>query len=96
MLTMMVLVGTGWAVTPAGQITIESQCHEEAENYGIPPEQLNDYVDSCILSRSGLLPSFPQDVSSEFPPPEEAVIGEPPTEEPGQPELIPEQGGEIQ
>ena len=32
------------------------ECRQEAESYGIPPEQFQDYVDGCVLSRGGHLP----------------------------------------
>lgn len=85
-----------WAITPEDRLSIESECHEEAETYGIPQEQLSDYVDGCMMSRGALVPSFPQTDTSEFAPGEEATMEEPPVEEPGQPELLPEQGSEIQ
>jgi hypothetical protein len=29
------------------------ECRQEAEEYGIPPEQMEDYISGCILSRGG-------------------------------------------
>ena len=30
-----------------------TECRQEAELYGVPPEQFDDYVDGCVLSRGG-------------------------------------------
>ena len=32
---------------------VDAECRQEAEEYGIPPEQLDDYVTGCVLSRGG-------------------------------------------
>jgi hypothetical protein len=32
---------------------VDAECRQEAEDYGIPPEQLDDYITGCILSRGG-------------------------------------------
>ena len=32
---------------------VDAECRQEAEDYGIPPEQLEDYITGCILSRGG-------------------------------------------
>jgi hypothetical protein len=33
---------------------IESQCRREAQDYGIVPEQIEDYVNSCVLAYGGM------------------------------------------
>jgi hypothetical protein len=33
--------------------SVESECRQEAGDYGIPPEQLEEYVTGCVLSRGG-------------------------------------------
>lgn len=65
------LVTTVPAVSPEDQVGIESRCREEAETYGIPPEQMADYVDGCILSMGGYLSYPPQDSATEFAAPTE-------------------------
>jgi hypothetical protein len=50
-----VLVVTGLPV----QADVDAECRQEAEDYGIPPEQLDDYVTGCILSRGGNYPQEP-------------------------------------
>ena len=32
---------------------LEQECRQEAEDYGIAPEQLEDYISGCVLSRGG-------------------------------------------
>jgi hypothetical protein len=32
---------------------LEQECRQEAEDYGIAPEQLDDYISGCVLSRGG-------------------------------------------
>jgi len=32
---------------------VAAECRQEAEEYGIPPEQMEDYVTGCVLSRGG-------------------------------------------
>ena len=48
------LAGAGMTVAslpvPAG---VDEECRQEAEDYGIPPEQMDDYVTGCVLSRGG-------------------------------------------
>ncbi len=53
-LLLSLLAGAGMAVVclpvPA---SVDAECRQEAEEYGIPPEQLEDYVTGCVLSRGG-------------------------------------------
>jgi len=35
------------------QAGISEECRQEAQDYGIPPEQLEDYVSGCVSSRGG-------------------------------------------
>jgi hypothetical protein len=32
---------------------VDAECRQEAEEYAIPPEQMDDYVTGCVLSRGG-------------------------------------------
>jgi hypothetical protein len=43
------------------QTEILAQCRQEVADYGIPPEQEAEYVDGCVLSKGGYLPSAQQD-----------------------------------
>jgi len=43
-----------------------AECRKEAELYGIPPEQFEEYVDGCVLSRGGYL--APEPDAGETPP----------------------------
>lgn len=33
---------------------IQSQCRREAQDYGVEPEQVEDYVNSCVLAYGGM------------------------------------------
>lgn len=41
----------------AGPVTAAAdtaaECRQEVQDYGIPPEQAQDYIDGCLLSRGG-------------------------------------------
>jgi len=52
----------------------ETDCRQEAEEYGIPPEQLEDYVDGCILSRGG--DDSPEPVVEDYNAPEEGEVAD--------------------
>ena len=48
------LAGAGVAVLSLTVLAnVDAECRQEAEEYAIPPEQLEDYVTGCILSRGG-------------------------------------------
>ena len=48
------LAGAGVAVVSLPVLAnVEAECRQEAEDYGIPPEQMGDYVTGCVLSRGG-------------------------------------------
>lgn len=36
-----------------------AECRQEVQDYSIPPEQEQDYIDGCILSRGGALVTDP-------------------------------------
>ena len=91
------LVNICLAVTPEDQASIQSQCAREAETYGIPPEQMAEYIDGCILSMGGYLPDPPQQDSGDF----AAPAGDAPYDdtfavEPTEPEAPQEYGSEAQ
>jgi hypothetical protein len=48
------------------------ECRQEAELYGVPPEQFEDYLHGCVMSRGG----YPSDAGSqgELAPPVEGAI----------------------
>jgi hypothetical protein len=49
-----VLAAAGTAVVSLPVLaSVEAECRQEAEDYGIPPEQMEDYVTGCVLSRGG-------------------------------------------
>jgi len=59
---------------PAGE------CRKEAQDYAIPPEQAEDYIDGCILSRGGV----PDTVGSAEEPDPAGEPGFAPPDDPGQ------------
>jgi hypothetical protein len=56
------------ASLPVGA-ALEQECRQEAEDYGIAPEQLDDYISGCVLSRGGNVASEPS--VEEYSPPVE-------------------------
>jgi len=48
------LAGAGMVVFSLPVLAnVAAECRQEAEDYGIPPEQMEDYVTGCVLSRGG-------------------------------------------
>jgi len=48
------LAGAGMAVASLPVLAnVAEECRQEAQEYGIPPEQMEDYVTGCVLSRGG-------------------------------------------
>lgn len=44
------------SVTCLASVNDVNECRNEAEMYGVPPEQFDDYVHGCVLSRGGYVP----------------------------------------
>ena len=65
------LAGTGLTLASSPVVAnVETECQQEAEEYGIPPEQMEDYISGCVLSRGG----YTAEMTAEDPtPPEEAM-----------------------
>ncbi len=59
--------------------SIESECTQEAEEFGVVPEQFEDYVTACIYSRGGDL--------ADFSPPPEGAANDEPSSAPGMPDM---------
>jgi hypothetical protein len=59
-----VILAAGFSPIPAMHAlaqevgNLESECRSEAEYYGIPPEQLEEYISGCVLSKGGA-PAMP-------------------------------------
>ena len=71
------LVFTGLPVLAS----IDAECRQEAEDYGIPPEQLEEYVTGCVLSRGG---DYVQDPGvQEYTAPHEGALGNDPVMDSG-------------
>ena len=49
-----------YATGPGASRDIEAQCRLEAEGYGIPSEQMEEYLDGCLLASGGSLSSAPE------------------------------------
>ena len=64
-------VGTGClALTQEEQADITARCQQDAEDYGIPQEQLADYIDGCIMASGG----YPADRYADEPVEDEAPV----------------------
>ena len=60
LLPLLLLAGTGMTVVSLPALAnVEAECRQESEEYGIPPEQQEDYVTGCVLSRGGNYPQEP-------------------------------------
>ena len=64
----------GFLWSPASPVSadIMSECREEARLYEISPEQFDDYLDGCVLSRGGYTPA---EAGEEYVTPPEAETG---------------------
>ena len=58
--------------------SIQSQCRREAQDYGIEPEQIEEYVNGCVLANGGV-PEMPQETDA---PPVDAGAEAPAVDEP--------------
>lgn len=84
------LTGIGLATASLPLLAnIDTECREEAEEYGIPPEQMEDYVSGCAMSRGGSTFEAP---AEDFSSPEEDA-GE--TAAPDEPSDAGEAGGDV-
>lgn len=52
MLSVLMVLGLAAAVQPVSA-SVEAECLQEAEDYGVMPELRNDYINGCIESRGG-------------------------------------------
>jgi hypothetical protein len=52
MVALLAAIGLLGAVKPA-VANVEADCRQEAEDYGVAPEQMEEYVYACISSRGG-------------------------------------------
>ena len=50
--SVLMVLGLAAAVQPVSA-SVETECRQEAEDYGVMPELSNDYVNGCIESRGG-------------------------------------------
>lgn len=46
------------------QQDLEARCRMEAESYGIPSEQMEEYLDGCMLASGGSLTAAPEQSAS--------------------------------
>ena len=66
-LVVFLLAGASVAVVSLPALAnVDAECRQEAEDYGIPPEQMDDYVTGCVLSRGG---NYTQDPVEQNPDP---------------------------
>jgi len=58
-----VLIGLVTAVPPGAAqeyASIQSQCQREAQDYGVEPEQMAEYVSGCVQAYGGIPEAAPQ------------------------------------
>ena len=51
-LSVLVVLGLAANVQPVSA-GVEAECRQEADDYGVMPELLNEYINGCIESRGG-------------------------------------------
>lgn len=56
MITLLAAIGLLGVVQPV-VANVEADCRQEAEDYGVAPEQIEDYVHACISSQGGEQPA---------------------------------------
>ena len=57
------------AVDAEESANIQSQCRREAQDYGIEPEQMEEYVSGCIMAYGGMPEAEPETEPEEAAPP---------------------------
>ena len=62
------LAGAGYA--PFAPADVVSDCRQEALDYGVSTEELDDYIDGCLASRGEVIDSDTADM--DYVPPEES------------------------
>ena len=55
-ITLLAVIGLLGVIQPAGA-GVEADCRQQAEDYGIAPEQIDEYVYACISSQGGDQPA---------------------------------------
>ena len=60
---------------------IQSQCRREAQDYGIAPEQMEDYVSGCIMAYGGMPEAEPEPEPEEVAPPVDNDVDTPAVDE---------------
>jgi hypothetical protein len=58
---------------------IQSQCRREAQDYGVAPEQIEEYVSACVLANGGMPEAAPEPAA----PPADAGADAPAADEQG-------------
>lgn len=61
-----VLCANTYAIEGAGtaSVDLEAQCRLEAASYGIPSEQMEEYLEGCMLASGGSLTAAPEQSAS--------------------------------
>ena len=67
--SMLTVLGLTAAAQPVSA-GVEAECRQEAEDYEVMPELLNDYINGCIESRGGA--STSSSVEKDYVPPSES------------------------
>jgi hypothetical protein len=48
-------------------VNIQSQCRQEAQDYDVAPEQIEEYVSACVLAYGGMPEAAPEAAPEETP-----------------------------
>ena len=72
----------GTVCTSSVLASAASDCRQEATDYEIPAEQLDDYVNGCLASRGEYLTEETTDMEMDYVPPEEPIEQEELLQEP--------------
>jgi hypothetical protein len=71
------VAGAGLVVTGLPVLAgVSEECRQEAEDYAIPPEQMQEYVTGCVLSRGGDYAEDP--ATGDYTAPPEGEVGNDP------------------
>jgi hypothetical protein len=65
----LIVLGIAATVQPVSA-SVEAECRQEAVDYGVMPELLDEYINGCIDSRGGA--SIPSSVEEDYVPPPES------------------------
>jgi hypothetical protein len=57
---MLAVMPVASAIESQDSASIQSQCRREAQDYGVAPEQIEEYVSGCVLAYGGMPEASPE------------------------------------